>query len=223
MASKGAVLAAKIVLVGDSGVGKTSLLARYVDEAFSESHVSTIGVDFKQKQVKSDGKFVNMTIWDTAGQERFRTITSSYYRGAKGVVVVYDVTQKRTFDRVEKWITEAMEYTVQEDTGAASQVNTSRVYPGIAIAIIGNKSDLKQREVTTEQGKNFAMSKRALFFETSASKGLEVDKAFQGLVDSIMETCAPLPIEDSRIRDLGAVGTACNCNGSSKKAAGCAC
>ena len=96
----------KVLLIGDAGVGKSSLLLRYTEDKFDEALGSTIGVDFKVKTVEADGKRVKLTLWDTAGQERFRTLTSSYYRGAQGVVLVYDVTRRATFDDLQRWLEE---------------------------------------------------------------------------------------------------------------------
>merc|ERR1711898_6342 len=95
----------KLLLIGDSGVGKSCLLLRFADDTYSESYISTIGVDFKIRTIEHDGKRIKLQIWDTAGQERFRTITSSYYRGAHGIIVVYDVTELDTFHAVERWMT----------------------------------------------------------------------------------------------------------------------
>ena len=100
----------KLLLIGDSGVGKSCLLLRFADDTYSESYISTIGVDFKIRTIEHDGKTIKLQIWDTAGQERFRTITSSYYRGAHGIIVVYDVTDQDSFDNVKQWLQEIERY-----------------------------------------------------------------------------------------------------------------
>ncbi|KAG0454929.1 hypothetical protein HPP92_023851 [Vanilla planifolia] len=103
----------KLLLIGDSGVGKSCLLLRFADDSYLESYISTIGVDFKIRTVEQDGKTIKLQIWDTAGQERFRTITSSYYRGAHGIIVVYDVTEQESFNNVKQWLSEIDRYATE--------------------------------------------------------------------------------------------------------------
>eukprot|EP01117_Protostelium_nocturnum_P015705 TRINITY_DN610_c0_g1_i1.p1 TRINITY_DN610_c0_g1~~TRINITY_DN610_c0_g1_i1.p1 ORF type:complete len:895 (+),score=352.35 TRINITY_DN610_c0_g1_i1:90-2774(+) len=170
----------KILLVGDSGVGKSCLIVRYVDESyFSESYISTIGVDFKVKTIEVDGKRVKMQVWDTSGQERFRTITSSYYRGAHGIFVVYDVTDKTSFNNVKQWMTEIDRY-------ACENVNKY---------VLGNKIDLEsQRVVSTEEAKDFTDSLGVQFSEISVKNNFNVQEVFQSLALSIknrVESSAP--------------------------------
>merc|ERR1712083_1266763 len=119
----------KLLLIGDSGVGKSCLLLRFADDIYTESYISTIGVDFKIRTVELDGKTIKLQIWDTAGQERFRTITSSYYRGAHGIIIVYDITDVESFNNVRQWLFEI-------DRFASEHVNK---------LLVGNKSDLDQK------------------------------------------------------------------------------
>ncbi|XP_048491757.1 GTP-binding protein YPTM2 isoform X2 [Beta vulgaris subsp. vulgaris] len=128
----------KLLLIGDSGVGKSCLLLRFADDSYLDSYISTIGVDFKIRTVDQDGKTIKLQIWDTAGQERFRTITSSYYRGAHGIIVVYDITDQESFNNVKQWLSEIDRY-------ASNNVNK---------LLVGNKSDLTaNRAVSYETAK----------------------------------------------------------------------
>uniref|UniRef100_A0A7R9WWN1 Uncharacterized protein n=1 Tax=Craspedostauros australis TaxID=1486917 RepID=A0A7R9WWN1_9STRA len=160
----------KLLLIGDSGVGKSCLLLRFADDTYTESYISTIGVDFKIRTIELDGKTIKLQIWDTAGQERFRTITSSYYRGAHGIIVVYDVTDNESFNNVKQWLHEIDRY-------AAENVNK---------LLVGNKSDLTaKRVVSTEQGKEFAESLGIEFLETSAKTADNVEQAFLTMASQI--------------------------------------
>merc|ERR1712022_60157 len=147
----------KLLLIGDSGVGKSCLLLRFADDTYTETYISTIGVDFKIRTVEIDGKVIKLQIWDTAGQERFRTISSTYYRGAHGIIVVYDVTSLDSFNNVKRWLTEIDKY-------ARENVNK---------LLVGNKSDAAEgadssRQVPMESGKTFAEERDIPFLETSA-------------------------------------------------------
>mmetsp|Transcript_2456 Transcript_2456/g.5495 ORF Transcript_2456/g.5495 Transcript_2456/m.5495 type:complete len:206 (-) Transcript_2456:449-1066(-) len=153
----------KLLLIGDSGVGKSCLLVRFADDTFSEIYMSTIGVDFKIRTVKRDGKTIKLQIWDTAGQERFRTITSSYYRGAHGIIIVFDLTNRESFSNVKSWLREIARF--------ASE-NVSRL-------LVGNKSDLSmQRVVDFETAKEFADAHDMKYIETSARTAENVEDAF---------------------------------------------
>jgi Ras-related protein Rab-1A len=168
----------KLLLIGDSGVGKSCLLIRFADDTYTESYISTIGVDFKIRTIELEGKTVKLQIWDTAGQERFRTITSSYYRGAHGIIIVYDVTDQESFDNVKQWLHEIDRY-------ATDDVNK---------LLVGNKSDLTSKKVVTyEAAKEFADSVGMEFLETSAKNATNVEKAFMAMATQIKERMANQP------------------------------
>ena len=160
----------KLLLIGDSGVGKSCLLLRFADDTYTESYISTIGVDFKIRTIELEGKTIKLQIWDTAGQERFRTITSSYYRGAHGIIVVFDVTDVESFNNVKQWLHEIDRYACQ---------NVKKL-------LVGNKCDLaSKRAVPTEQAKEFADSLGIQYLETSAKNSTNVEKAFTTMAAQI--------------------------------------
>jgi len=162
----------KLLLIGDSGVGKSSILMRFADNMFSDSFVATIGVDFKIKTLDIQVQSYKLQIWDTAGQERFRTITSSYYRGAHGVLVVFDVTNPETFRNVHKWIQEIGRY--------ASD--------GVPLILIGNKCDLvEERKVSLSDAMELAKSQNMLYIETSAKNSENVEDAFSKMTLQIKQ------------------------------------
>ncbi|XP_074330119.1 ras-related protein RABD2a-like [Apium graveolens] len=168
----------KLLLIGDSGVGKSCLLLRFADDTYLESYISTIGVDFKIRTVEQDGKTIKLQIWDTAGQERFRTITSSYYRGAHGIIVVYDVTDQESFNNVKQWLSEINRY-------ASENVNK---------LLVGNKSDLTANKVVSYEGaKAFADETGIPFMEASAKDATNVEQAFMAMTSSIKERMASQP------------------------------
>ncbi|CAD6196358.1 unnamed protein product [Caenorhabditis auriculariae] len=152
----------KLLIIGDSGVGKSSLLLRFADNVFSDNYITTIGVDFKIRTMDIDGQRVKLQIWDTAGQERFRTITSTYYRGTHGVVVVFDVTNGESFGNVKRWLHEI----------EANCDNVQKV-------LVGNKCEDESRRVVLESdAKQFADSMNIKFFETSAKEDRNVEAMF---------------------------------------------
>ncbi|KRX11172.1 P-loop containing nucleoside triphosphate hydrolase [Pseudocohnilembus persalinus] len=160
----------KIVLIGDSGVGKTNILTRFIKNEFNLESKPTIGVEFATKTLKTDDKLVKAQIWDTAGQERYRAITNAYYRGAVGALVMYDMTRQNTFENIKKWLQELREH----------------ADPNIVIMLVGNKNDLKeQRAVKTEDATEFAKENSLAFLETSALDGDNVEDAFQKVVSEI--------------------------------------
>ena len=176
----------KILLIGDAGVGKSSILLRFTDDAFEEHLASTIGVDFKVKTVQLGGKTVKLTIWDTAGQERFRTITSSYYRGAHGIIVVFDVTDQESFNNVKQWLHEIDRYAC---------ANVKKL-------LVGNKCDLaSKRAVPTEQAAEFAESLGVEYLETSAKSALNVEKAFTTMASEIRKwmQSQPAPAAQTKV------------------------
>ncbi|KAG0233555.1 GTP-binding protein of the rab [Actinomortierella wolfii] len=162
----------KLLLIGDSGVGKSCLLLRFADDTYTESYISTIGVDFKIRTIELEGKTVKLQIWDTAGQERFRTITSSYYRGAHGIIVVYDVTDQDTFANVKQWLAEIDRYACE----------------GVNKLLVGNKSDLTNKKmVEYTVAKEFADQLGIPFLETSAKSATNVEQAFMTMAKQIKD------------------------------------
>ncbi|CAD5205841.1 unnamed protein product [Bursaphelenchus okinawaensis] len=163
----------KILIVGESGVGKSSLMLRFVDDTFDPELSATIGVDFRVTTMNIDGNSVKLAIWDTAGQERFRTLTPSYYRGGQGIICVYDVTNRATFDKLEHWILEVDTYSTKSDC---------------IKMLVGNKIDSAARDVSTEEGLVFARKHRMLFIEASAKTREGVQCAFEELIEKILQT-----------------------------------
>ncbi|KAJ8977640.1 hypothetical protein NQ317_003618 [Molorchus minor] len=166
----------KLLLIGDSGVGKSCLLLRFADDTYTESYISTIGVDFKIRTIDLDGKTIKLQIWDTAGQERFRTITSSYYRGAHGIIVVYDCTDQESFNNVKQWLEEIDRY-------ACDNVNK---------LLVGNKSDLTTKKVVDfTTAKEYADQLGIPFLETSAKNATNVEQAFMTMAAEIKNRVGP--------------------------------
>mmetsp|Transcript_31071 Transcript_31071/g.41078 ORF Transcript_31071/g.41078 Transcript_31071/m.41078 type:complete len:205 (+) Transcript_31071:126-740(+) len=163
----------KLLLIGDAGVGKSSILQRFTDDTFDEHLQSTIGVDFKVKMLDASGKRVKLTIWDTAGQERFRTLTSSYYRGAQGIILVYDVTRKESFENLNQWLNEVEMYAPGEGRDVVK-------------LLVGNKMD-KERVVSRQEAESWARSKGMVFVEASAKTKLGIKQVFQEVVQKILE------------------------------------
>ncbi|KAJ1043356.1 hypothetical protein NDA11_003312 [Ustilago hordei] len=160
----------KLLLIGDSGVGKSCLLLRFCDDAWTPSFITTIGIDFKIRTIELDGKRIKLQIWDTAGQERFRTITTAYYRGAMGILLVFDVTDQKSFENVRTWHANIEQH--------ASE--------GVSKILIGNKSDWEEkRAVTTEQGEELAKELGIPYIETSAKSNSNVEEAFFNLAREV--------------------------------------
>ncbi|CAN6816010.1 hypothetical protein HID58_055779 [Brassica napus] len=160
----------KIVLIGDSGVGKSNILSRFTRNEFCLESKSTIGVEFATRTTQVEGKTIKAQIWDTAGQERYRAITSAYYRGAVGALLVYDITKRQTFDNALRWLRELRDHADSN----------------IVIMMAGNKSDLNHlRSVAEEDGHNLAEKEGLSFLETSALEATNVEKAFQTILGEI--------------------------------------
>merc|ERR1719453_588760 len=163
----------RIILVGDSNVGKSCLLKRFTEDVFHENQANTIGVDFGIKTIEVDGKLVKLQIWDTAGQERFKTITQSYYRGCHGTIVAYDMTNKESFNNVSHWMSE-----VEKHKGAGR--DPSRI-------VVGNKCDLvDQRQVHYDEAKDLADHFNVRMLEASAKRDQNIDDAFVMVTREIM-------------------------------------
>ena len=174
----------KILLLGDSSVGKTCFLKRYTDNTFQDAYLSTIGFDFKFKNITLDnGKTVKVQLWDTAGQERFRTIAKSYYKGAHGIVLIYDVTNRKSYDNIRKWL-------VQIKNEAASK---------ISIVLVANKIDCEDelREVKKEEGEVLAKNNNLKIFEASAKDNINVEESFKYIIEEINKNLSNLSMQTS--------------------------
>ena len=162
----------KVIIIGDTNVGKSNILTRYLKDEFSSNTKSTVGVELGIKFLKIKNIKAKIQIWDTAGQERYKAITSSYFKGSNGCFIVYDITNEASFDNVEKWYEQIQSETSKE----------------IPIVLVGNKCDLEdERKVPIEKGKEKAQNLNCAFFETSALKKINIDKIFEELVNNIYE------------------------------------
>lgn len=183
----------KIVLIGDSAVGKSNLLARFARDEFYPNSKSTIGVEFQTQKMEINGKEVKAQIWDTAGQERFRAVTSAYYRGAVGALLVYDISRRQTFDSIGRWLNELHTH---------SDMN-------VVTILVGNKSDLRDaREVSTAEGKSLAEAQGLFFIETSALDSSNVNVAFQTVVKEIYNILSRKVIQSQELKqkDSSSIG-----------------
>ncbi|TRM59816.1 GTPase [Schizophyllum amplum] len=172
----------KVVLIGDSGVGKSNLLSRFTRNEFNLESKSTIGVEFATRSINVDGKTVKAQIWDTAGQERYRAITSAYYRGAVGALLVYDIAKHATYVNVTRWLKELRDHADSN----------------IVIMLVGNKSDLKHlRAVPTDEAKAFSTENALSFIETSALDASNVESAFQTILTDIYRIVSSKSLESS--------------------------
>jgi len=163
----------KIILLGDSGVGKSSLLSRYMEGEFIINSPCTINADFKIKSmIINEYSSAEITIWDTCGQERYRSITRGYFKDAHGILLIYDVADKRSYSDLDIWLEEIKKNTIKED---------------ISIILIGNKTDLKYRNISTEEAENFAKNNNLMYCETSCKEGRNVEKVFEMITKDIIK------------------------------------
>ena len=162
----------KILTIGESGVGKTCVLRRFVENKFLKNHLGTIGIDFKTKTLNINNREIKLKIWDTAGQERFRNITTQYYKGADGIVLVYDVTDDGSFEKIRDWM---------------AQIQSNAQRDELGLVLLGNKCDIEPRVVTEEQGTKMAEELKVSYFETSALNGQGINEAFEQLARDIMK------------------------------------
>ena len=167
----------KLLTIGDSAVGKTCLISQFARDSFNPNFITTIGIDYKIKEVEIDGAKYKLLIWDTAGQERFRTITTSYFRGCQGILLVYDITVKKTFENVSNWM---------------DQINTVNDGQHVCKILIGNKCDMEeQRIVTKKEGEDLAKEYDIPFMETSARDNINVQDAFLNITKDVVKTLTP--------------------------------
>ena len=160
----------KLIIIGDSGIGKSCLLNRFADDVYTDAYISTIGVDFKIRTIEVNGRVCKLQIWDTAGQERFRTIISSYYRGAHGIILAYDITNSESFTNLEMWLTEVQHYATDQ----------------VKIILVGTKSDLNEkRKVAFTDAQEFAAKNRMEYIETSSKTTINVESAFLQLANEL--------------------------------------
>ena len=161
----------KVLLLGDSTVGKTCFLMKYTDKTFQDIHMSTIGLDYRLKAMKlKSGKKIKLQISDTAGQDRFRAITKNYYKGSHGIILIYDVTSIQTYENIKTWVSQ-----IREEASS-----------NVVIYIVGNKIDMEEeRKVSKEEGKNLADELGFPFVETSAKTGINVNETFEDLVERV--------------------------------------
>ena len=184
MAENTSEITFKILLLGDSSVGKTCFLKRYTDNTFQDAYLSTIGFDFKFKTVTlKSGKKVKVQLWDTAGQERFRTIAKSYYKGAHGIILIYDVTNRKTFENIRKWLNQIKEETSNK----------------ISIILVANKIDCDDdlRVVSKEDGEDLAKNAGLPIYEASAKQSINVNESFQFLIEQVSENSSNIHTQTS--------------------------
>lgn len=175
----------KILLIGDTSVGKTSLLIKYTEDNFSENHITTIGVECVDKQITINDRKVTLQIWDTSGQERFKSITKNFYQNANGIIFVFDITNENSFEHLKDWLD-----------------NSEQFAKDFKKLIVGNKNDLEdQRVIKKERIEHFANEREIKCFETSAKNGINVERIFQEIGELIMENKTEKEIEEEYSAD----------------------
>jgi Ras-related protein Rab-8A len=162
----------KILTIGESGVGKTCIAQRFVKDKFNKNHLATIGVDYFDKKLHINNKDIRLKIWDTAGQERFKTLTAQYYKGADGILLVYDVTDEESYEKIRDWMGQITLNTKKDDIG---------------LVLLGNKCDIQQRKVTKGMGDKLGEELKIKYFETSALSGQGINESFEELARIIMK------------------------------------
>ena len=187
----------KVLLLGDTTVGKTCFLMKYTDKTFQDIHMATIGLDYRLKTMKlKNGKDIKLQIWDTAGQDRFRAITKNYYKGSHGIILIYDVTNLQTFENVKTWVNQIREETTTN----------------VVIYIAANKIDMEtERKVTKQEGESLAQELGFPFMETSAKSGININETFEDLVERIDKVFGNIPQKPNKNKLYKAKGKKC-CN-----------
>ena len=185
----------KVLLLGDTTVGKTCFLMKYTDKTFQDIHMATIGLDYRLKSMKlKNGKNIKLQIWDTAGQDRFRAITKNYYKGSHGIILIYDVTNIQTFENVKSWVNQIRE-----------EASTN-----VIIYIAANKIDMEEeRKVSKEEGEKLAQELGFPFMETSAKSGVNINETFDDLVERIDKVYGNAPQKNSKNKLYKAKSSKC--------------
>ena len=179
----------KLIIIGSSGVGKSSILQRYIQKIFNEEYTCTIGVDFFMKSIIIRDKSIKLQLWDTAGTEKFRSITTGYYRGANAAFIVFDLTSRATFDSCSEWIENYYKYSNPDSEKH--------------VVLIGNKSDLKDlREITEEQINEFVNINKIKYFETSAKNGENIDECFYFIAEKLMNDIEEKGLKNNNKSDI---------------------
>ena len=176
----------KILTLGDSTVGKSSILVRYTQNKFHQNYLMTVGVDYQSKSVNYNNKKLDLQIWDSAGQEKYRAIAKQYYQKANGILLIYDITSRSSFDGIQDWIEEIQNMACH----------------GTSLILVGNKIDLPNREVEKEEGERLALKNKIKFFETSASDGTNIQKTFDALISDIMYNYEEIKKQDDVLERL---------------------